>query len=323
MLCGVVGDRPMIDAWKLMRPNTHHDSYRKALAASQKIAWRVEDIIGDDKRLDFSKAFLPESLARVEPLAFLGAHERLRLNQIRGNGYLCLFGVVEEFILPFILDHVRARLDEDDVVVRSLLQFAGEEAKHIALFRRFRREFERGFGCACAVIGPPAEIARAVLAHDPLAVALAVLQIEWATQRHYVESAADDRRLDPQFKSLLRHHWMEEVQHAMLDTLMIEALVARYSRYRTAAAVDAYLEIVGLLHAHLARQVELDLESFERATGRTLAVAEAERFLEVQRQAMWWTFLGSGMSDKRFLATLGAIDPAARERAERVAASLV
>ena len=55
--------------------------------------------------------------------------------------------------------------------MRALLQFAGEETKHIQLFKRFREEFEQGFGTQCAVTGPPEEIARAVLAHDPLTVA--------------------------------------------------------------------------------------------------------------------------------------------------------
>ena len=43
----------------------HGYTYEAALAASERINWRVEDIIGGDKQLDFSKTFLPESLARV------------------------------------------------------------------------------------------------------------------------------------------------------------------------------------------------------------------------------------------------------------------
>ena len=38
------------------------------------------------------------------------------------------------------------------------------------------------------------------------------------TQLHYLDSVKDDGDLDPLFKSLLRHHWMEEAQHAKLDT---------------------------------------------------------------------------------------------------------
>ena len=131
-----------------------------------------QEIIGGDKKLDFNKPFLPEALARVEGLSFLTADERRTLNQIRGNTYLCIFGLVEEFILPFVLDHTRPHLQGDDYRVRALLQFAGEEAKHIHLFKRFREEFAQEFGSSCSVIGPPEAIAAAVLAHDPLSVAL-------------------------------------------------------------------------------------------------------------------------------------------------------
>ena len=76
-------------------------TYQAALAAQEVIHWRVEDIIGGEKRLDFTKPFMPEALARVEKLTFLSDEEKRILNQIRGNAYLSIFGLVEEFILPF------------------------------------------------------------------------------------------------------------------------------------------------------------------------------------------------------------------------------
>jgi len=297
----------------------HRYTYQAVLAASERIHWRVEDLIGGDKRLDFSKPFLPESLARVEPLAFLTAEEKLALNHIRGHGYLYVFGLVEEFILPFVLDHARPQLHADDYRVRALLRFAGEEAKHIHLFKCFREEFERGFGTRCEVIGPPHEIARAVLSHHPLAVALVILQIEWMTQQHYVESIRDNQDLDPQFKSLLRHHWMEEAQHAKLDTLMVEALAQVCRGDEIDRAIDEYVQIGGLLDGGLQKQVEFDLDSFERSRGRVLTEAEREALLAVQRQATRWTFLGSGMIHANFLATIEALRPAARARVDAMA----
>ena len=155
--------------------------YPTILAASEQVGWRVEDLIGGDRRLDFSKPFLPESLARVQELEFLGAEEKLALNQIRGHGYLYTFGLVEEFILPFVLDHARPDLGSDDHRTRALLTMAEEEAKHIHLFRCFREAFLGGFGSPCDVIGPPEAVAREVLSHSQLAVALVILHIEWMT----------------------------------------------------------------------------------------------------------------------------------------------
>jgi hypothetical protein len=294
-------------------------TYQSVLTTAEGLRWRVEDIIGGEKRLDFAKPFMSESLARVEELSFLTSEEKRTLNQIRGNAYLCIFGLVEEFILPFVLDHARPQLRPDDYRTRALLQFAGEEAKHIHLFKRFREDFERGFGTPCAVIGPPEEIASAVLAHDRLAVALAILHIEWMTQRHYIDSVREDRQLDPQFKSLLKHHWIEEAQHSKLDTLMIEALAERRSAGEIEAAVEEYLEIGGLIDAGLKQQVDFDLDAFTRATGRRLNEEEKDQFHRTQLQANRWTYLGSGMTHERVLATLGNLSPAARRRVEEVA----
>ena len=293
-------------------------SYQETLEASDKICWRVEDIISGDKRLDFKRPFLPESLARVDSMNFLTAKEKLLLNQIRGYGYLYTFGLVEEFILPFVLDHTRPQLDADDYRTRALLRFASEEAKHIQLFKEFAAEFKKGFATPCETIGPPQEIARAVLAHHPLGIVLVILQIEWMTQRHYLDSVRDDEVLDPQFKSLLRHHWMEEAQHAKVDTLMAEALAATCSPAEIEKGISDYAAIGGMIDGGLRQQVEFDMQSFERASHRVLNQSEQERFRSIQTKAIRWTFLGSGMTHPKFLNTVGDLNPAARTRIQEM-----
>lgn len=297
----------------------HAYAYTQILTTSQRINWRVEDIIGGDKKLDFSRPFLPESLARVEPLKFLDRDEKLVLNHIRAHGYLYIFGLVEEFILPFVMDHARSNLSGDDARTRAMLQFAGEEAKHIDLFKRFGREFVAGFGTRCDVIGPPEAIGKAVLAHDPLSVALLILHIESMTQRHYVDSTRDDQTLDPQFKSLLKHHWMEEAQHAKLDTLMVEALAVGRPKEDIAKAMDGYLSLGGLFDGGIKQQAEFDIPAFVAATGRTLTAAERSEMAAQQHQAQRWTYIGSGMSHPNFLASVGALSPEWRKKLEEIA----
>jgi hypothetical protein len=51
-------------------------TYEGALATAQKVNWKIDDIIGGDKRLDFSRPFLPDSLAGVRKLDFLSTDER-------------------------------------------------------------------------------------------------------------------------------------------------------------------------------------------------------------------------------------------------------
>jgi hypothetical protein len=294
-------------------------SFKETLVASQKVNWRIEDIIGGDKTLDFTKPFMPESLARVSKLDFLNADEKLVLNQIKGHTYLQIFGLVEEFILPFVLDHVRPSLDEDDYRVRAFLQFASEEAKHIQLFKTFTAEFHKTFPVKCEVIGPPSAVATAILVHQPLAVALAILLIEWMSQIHYTDSIKDNQGLDAQFKSLLKNHWLEEAQHAKLDTMMVEALAEGMTEAEIEAAVNEFLEIGGFLDEGLKQQTIFDLEAFERAAGRELSASERQEFIAVQHQANRWTYLGSGMTHPRFLGTLEKMSPAQRQRIEEIA----
>jgi hypothetical protein len=297
----------------------HNFNFRDILASSARAAWQIEDVLPPGAALDFSKRFMPENLARTAAIPFLDEEEARILNQIRGHEYLSIFGVVEEFILPFVLDHARPQLDGDDHRVRALLQFASEEAKHIHLFRSFHACFVEDFGTECGVIGPAQAIADEVLRHDPLSVALVILMIEWMTQSHYLDSVRDDGALDPLFRSLLKHHWMEEAQHAKLDTLMAEALAEGRDAAGIDAAIDGFLEIGAFIDNGLAAQAGLNLDAFERATGRVLSADERTALTEQQHQALRWTYLGSGMIHPKFVASLSAMSTAARDRIAAVA----
>ena len=102
----------------------HNFDYETTLASSAKAAWQLDDVLKVDERLDFNRQFMPEKLARTAELDELSAQEQKLLNQISAHQYLCVFGLVEEFILPFLLDHVRPMLRDDDYRVRALLNFA-------------------------------------------------------------------------------------------------------------------------------------------------------------------------------------------------------
>ena len=297
---------------------TYHYTFKDCLGRAERINWRVEDIIGGDKTLDFSKPFMPENLARVAPLDFLDDREKLILNQIRGHTYLCIFGLVEEFILPFVLDHARPLINGEDYRARAFLEFASEEAKHIHLFRCFRDDFAKGFASRCDVIGPADAISEHLLSHPALSVALLTLHIEWMSQRHFQESIRGDGDLDPQFKSLLRHHWQEEHQHAQLDTLMCEMIAENMSQSAIDDAIDGYLELGGFLDDGLKQQAIFDMEAFMAVTGRVFTDAERARFVDVQHQANRWTYIGSGMTHPNFLETLGGLNPSKRQMIESV-----
>ena len=291
----------------------YHDfNYQATLASSLRAQWQLDDVLREDQDLDFTRNFMPESLARTAELGGLNPFEQRILNQISAHQYLSIFGVVEEFILPFLLDHARPSFRDDDYRIRALLNFAGEEAKHIHLFKRYHQAFVRGFPVECQMIGPSDAIGAEILRHDPLAVGLVILMIEWMTQAHYLGSIRDDGDLDPLFKSLMLNHWKEEAQHAKLDTLIVDALGEGRSEEQIDKAIDEFFEIGGFLDDGLKVQAGFNLDALEKAIGRK--VEDREAIEAQQHQAARWTYIGSGMVHERFKASLQSLSPRAAER---------
>ena len=297
----------------------YHDyTYKAVLASSLRAQWELDDVLAPEQELDFSRDFMPEGLCRSGAAPGLASQdERRMLNHIAAYQYLCYFGSVEEFILPFLMDHARPMLREDDYRVRALLNFASEEAKHIHLFNRYREAFEQGFPFKCQMLGPREVLAQRVLSHHPLAVGLIILMIEWMTQAHYVGSIRDDSDIDPLFKSLFKHHWMEEAQHAKLDTLIVDALAEGRSERELAQVTNEFFQIAGFLDKSLQVQARFNVESLERGLGRTIDGRDA--LIVQQYRAARWTYLISGLTHGRFKATLEATSP---KMAGRVAAAL-
>jgi hypothetical protein len=302
---------------------THSFSYEAALGDSLKVGWQVSDLIGPDKPLDFSKPFLPESLAGVASLSSLSDREKLLYNQIRGNSYLYLFGFIEEYIVPFVLDEARSATPGGELYeMRALAKFAEEETKHIELFRRFTQVFARGFPTPCGVISDAGGVAKAVLSHSRLGVALTTLMLEWMTLEHYLDSVKDNQALDPQFKNLLRHHWMEESQHAKLDTLLVDKIASAGGPAAIAKAFEDLGAIGGAVVGLLAQQIQLDLGSFEAAAGRKLTAAERAEITTAQTRAYHYTFLVSGLLNKNFLTTVEQLSPGTGDALRAMAQTL-
>jgi hypothetical protein len=136
--------------------------------------------------------------------------------------------------------------------------------------------------------------------------------LEWMTQAHYLGSIRDDGDIDPLFKSLLRHHWMEEAQHAKLDTLIVGALAEGRSNEEIDEAVDELFEIILFVDDGLKKHASFNLDAFEAATGRKLRNRAEIR--GQQHQAARLTFIGSGMVHERFRATLRTLSSRAAQR---------
>jgi len=288
-----------------VRQVSHHYDYGAIYRTALKVNWHIDDVIGGERTLNFGLRFLPDAWVDAAALDFLSEAEQLVVNHIRAHSYLYFLGFAEEYFLPFVVERVRARIHRAaQKEIRALLRFAEEESKHIELFQRFREEFLTGFGSPCEVIGPAKPVAGQILSLSPLGVALSMLHLEWMTQLHYVASVRDTTGLDPQFCSLLRHHWLEEAQHTNLDVLMLASMAQSLTEPEIGDGIEDYLTVVGILDEGFSQQVELDLAALTRATGRHLSAREAARYRAVQFQSYRKTFLTEGMRHQRFQDTL-------------------
>jgi hypothetical protein len=220
-----------------------------------------------------------------------------------------LFGFVEEYIIPLVVRHVESEMFGDQDAVRALLRFAEEEVKHQKMFRRYCEFFRRDYGSPCEVLGHSIAVAEIILGKAPMAAMLTTLHLELITQEHYVSSVKDDGSLDPLFCAILKHHWLEEAQHAKIDMLELEKMKEETDEAQRAVAVADYFEILGAFDGLLGQQVEMDVRSLEARTGRTFAPAERDLLHRVQHRSYREDFILMGLRNRTFLRAAEALSP--------------
>ena len=291
------------------------------IRSSEKIAWTIESVLGPEARFDLARPLLPDSLANVAKISCLNDAERLTLNHIRGHAYLYLFSFVEEYIIATAVRHSSAEVFGDHAALRALLRFAEEEVKHQEMFRRACRLFTGSFGHNCDVLPNPQAVAEVILSHKPMAVLLITLHLEIMTQHHFVEAfrrgGADE--IDPLFRNMLRHHWMEEAQHAKIDTLELHKLSADATPEMCEESIDDYIKIGGALDGLLGQQAKNDIATLGRVLNRQFTEAEQREMLDTQVEAYRRTFVGLGISSPAFVAEVKRLSPAGAHRVEEVA----
>ena len=177
----------------------YHDfNYEATLASSLRAQWQLDDVLREDQDLDFSRNFLPESLARTAALGSLNAFEQRTLNQIAAHEYLSMFGIVEEFLLPFVLDHARPHLMRRRLARSGLAQLCERGSEAHSFVQALPRGVQARLpGRLRGDRSRPKRSARKSCATIRSRSALVILMIEWMTQQHYLGSIRDDSDLDP------------------------------------------------------------------------------------------------------------------------------
>ncbi|XXF78161.1 hypothetical protein P2318_34735 [Myxococcaceae bacterium GXIMD 01537] len=295
---------------------TNQDSeYQSCIQNSERVSWRIDDLLPRDTVIDFSRRLLSDALTGTEGIGCLSAEEKLMLNQIRSNSYAHLFLFLEEYAVALASQRAGLELHENPTHMRALLRFTEEELKHQHLFARYTRIFARGFKVAPTLLDNQVQVARAIMAKSHLGVLIFNLHMELMTQQHYVETIRDNERekLDPLFCNMLKHHWLEEAQHTRLDFLEAQKILAREPEAMD-AAMSEYTELLQALRGTLNAQLQLDLQTFEKAAGRTFTEEEASEISVAQERSYVWCFIGMGMKAPLFLSRLRALSPMAEQR---------
>jgi hypothetical protein len=273
---------------------THNYTFRNVLDNSKKVAWQEDEVL-NSRRFDLSKRFLPNRLSGVDDIDCLNEEEKRKLNQIMGNAYCHLFAFVEEFIIPTVTEAALHNPYGDEVRQRSLVRFSEEELKHQEMFRRSIGLFNEEFGVTPQLIPGREEVAGVVRSKSKLAVLLLIDIIEWFVQLHYTEHVLDKTDLDGLFRDLLKHHWLDEAQHAKIDTMLIAELVEDMPLAEREAAIDEVLDLGGAIDGLLQQQIVLNIDALSMATGRVFSKPESKEISDKTLHAWRWTFLVSGL----------------------------
>jgi len=115
---------------------------------------------------------------------------------------------------------------------------------------------------------------------------------------------------------------MDEAQHAKIDSLLIDEITREMSEEDRETAVDELLELGGAIDGLLSQQADLDLESLEKAVGRTLSDPEKAEIKRHTHRAYRWTFIVSGLEHPNFVRIVSELTSRGPAKLKAVARAL-
>ena len=278
--------------------------YARCIKASKRARWDIETDVIRGRDFDFSQTFLPNGLSMVDELGFLTGPERRLLSQVQGRTYAYVFGLVERFIGAKVLEISGRHWLGDQVALEALVRFSDEELKHQELFRRIEAMIGRGMPAGYVQVADPNEVARAVLGKSTWSVLALTCLIELFTQLHYQRSIEPEENLSPLWKDVFKYHWMEEVQHAMLDEIEWANENDRLTMRQKEQAVDDLIELVGAVDGILQAQAAADARYFIAIAGRRYTGEEEAGIGALLLRAYRWQYIVSGVQHTHFARLL-------------------
>jgi hypothetical protein len=298
-----------------MQVNPQHlDSsrYARCIEVSKRVRFEIERDVIRGRKLDFAQKFLPDGLSKLGAAASLTEAEKRFASQVQGRTYANMFGLVERFIAPKVLEVSRQHWLGDQTAFEALVRFTDEELKHQEMFRRMERLAAEHMPAGYSFLPQPNDVAAAVLSKSTWAVLALICHIELFVLAHYREAIEPDAALSPVWKDVFTHHAREESQHAILDELEWMRENGNLTPAERNQGVDDLIALVGAVDGIVQMQAKSDAAYFKGLTGKDIE----STFLAAYR----WQYIVSGVQDKRFNQILGGMITA--QQGERIGAAL-
>jgi hypothetical protein len=284
------------------------------------VRWDIDADVFRGRAFDFRRKILPDSLTKVNDLAFLSAEEKRAMSHVQGRSYAAVFGLVERFISAKTLELASKQGLGDQVALEGLVRFSDEELKHQELFRRIEAVLASRMPGGYALIADANEVARQVLDKSTWAVLALTCHIELLTQAHYRESIERDDQLSDLYRDVFRFHWLEECQHAVMDEIEWSREDRNLSPGERDIAVDDFIALLHLLDEVVCTQSSADAGYFMRLCERTFSPAEQQQIREAMLRAYRWQYIVSGAQHPHFMKMLAGM--VTRQQQQRVQAAL-
>jgi hypothetical protein len=281
--------------------------YARAIEVSKRVRFDIERDVIRGRKLDFGRKFLPDGLSRVERLDFLGAEESRLVSQIQGRTYANMFGLVERFIGPKILEVSRDHWLGDQTAFEALVRFTDEELKHQEMFRRIESLCAEGMPAGYSFLPQPNDVAGAVLGKPTWSVLALICHIELFVLGHYRQAIEKDEQLSGLWKDVFNFHAREESQHAIMDEIEWRRADSDLTPAQRDEAVDGLIALVAAVDGILQLQARADTDYFVRVAGRNFDRAQVEAIGATFLAAYRWQYIVSGVQDERFQNILGGL----------------
>lgn len=282
-------------------------SYERCIEVSKRVRFDIERDVIRSREFDFASKFLPDGLSKAPELGFLSREEKRLLSQVQGRTYANMFGLVERFIAPKMLQVSRDHWLGDQTALEALVRFTDEELKHQELFRRIERMAGAGMPAGYSFLPQPNDVAGAVLGKSTWAVLALICHIELFVLAHYRQAIEPDAELSPLWKDVFTYHAREESQHAILDELEWKREHAKLTAAERDAGVDDLIALVGAVDGILQMQAKSDALYFLSICARGFETSQAQAIHQKILEAYRWQYIVSGVQDERFQKILGGM----------------